>query len=41
MKIHDSRSTTNGEKFMHKQELIDATEASGLSRAPVGYACCC
>lgn len=30
------RSTTNGEKFMHKQELIDATEASGLSRAPVG-----
>ncbi|OIT34672.1 PREDICTED: crossover junction endonuclease MUS81 isoform X1 [Nicotiana attenuata] len=30
------RCTTNGEKFMHKQELIDATEASGLSRAPVG-----
>ncbi|KAK4738108.1 hypothetical protein R3W88_001805 [Solanum pinnatisectum] len=30
------RSTTSGEKFMHKQELIDATEASGLSRAPVG-----
>ncbi|KAK4372077.1 hypothetical protein RND71_007461 [Anisodus tanguticus] len=30
------RSTTNSEKFMHKQELIDATEASGLSRAPVG-----
>lgn len=30
------RSTTNGEKFMHKQELIDATDASGLSRAPVG-----
>ncbi|XP_060217477.1 crossover junction endonuclease MUS81 isoform X1 [Lycium barbarum] len=30
------RSTANGEKFMHKQELIDATEASGLSRAPVG-----
>lgn len=26
---------------MHKQELIDATEASGLSRAPVGYGCRC
>lgn len=40
-KCHDSRCTTNGEKFMHKQELIDATEASGLSRAPVGYGCRC
>ncbi|KAM3358272.1 crossover junction endonuclease MUS81 [Capsicum galapagoense] len=30
------RSTTDGEQFMHKQELIDAAEASGLSRAPIG-----
>ncbi|CAI0560317.1 unnamed protein product [Linum tenue] len=29
------RGTTNGKDFMHKQELIDAAEASGLSRAPI------
>ncbi|KAJ7982289.1 crossover junction endonuclease MUS81 [Quillaja saponaria] len=29
------RGTSNGNEFMHKQELIDAAEASGLSRAPV------
>ncbi|KAL9424329.1 hypothetical protein AB3S75_036253 [Citrus x aurantiifolia] len=29
------RGTTNGNEFMHKQELIDAAEASGLSRAPI------
>lgn len=27
----------NGSEFMRKQELIDATEASGLSRAPIAY----
>ncbi|XP_021774398.1 crossover junction endonuclease MUS81-like isoform X2 [Chenopodium quinoa] len=29
------RATTNGKEFMHKQELIDAAEASGLSRVPI------
>ncbi|CAI0377234.1 unnamed protein product [Linum tenue] len=29
------RGTTNGEEFMRKQELIDAAEASGLSRVPI------
>ncbi|OWM78430.1 hypothetical protein CDL15_Pgr016154 [Punica granatum] len=29
------RGTSNGNEFMHKQELIDAAEASGLSRAPI------
>ncbi|KAL4600799.1 hypothetical protein ACB092_11G225500 [Castanea dentata] len=28
--------TTNGNEFMRKQELIDAAEASGLSRVPIG-----
>ncbi|KAJ0264859.1 ERCC4 domain-containing protein [Hirschfeldia incana] len=30
------RETSNGKEFMRKAELIDATEASGLSHAPVG-----
>ncbi|KAG2330581.1 hypothetical protein Bca4012_019836 [Brassica carinata] len=30
------RETANGKEFMRKAELIDATEASGLSHAPVG-----
>ncbi|KAM7472572.1 hypothetical protein LguiA_010755 [Lonicera macranthoides] len=29
------RGTSNGSNFMRKQELIDAAEASGLSRAPI------
>ncbi|KAB2046988.1 hypothetical protein ES319_A13G015200v1 [Gossypium barbadense] len=29
------RETTDGNEFMHKQDLIDAAEASGLSRAPI------
>ncbi|XP_047322890.1 crossover junction endonuclease MUS81 [Impatiens glandulifera] len=29
------RETTKGRDFMHKQELIDAAEASGFSRAPI------
>ncbi|XP_048330077.2 crossover junction endonuclease MUS81 isoform X2 [Ziziphus jujuba] len=29
------RGTTNGNEFMRKQELIDAAEASGLSRVPI------
>lgn len=29
------RGTTNGSEFMRKQELIDAAEASGLSRVPI------
>ncbi|XP_054816441.1 crossover junction endonuclease MUS81 isoform X2 [Prosopis cineraria] len=29
------RGTSNGNEFMGKQELIDAAEASGLSRAPI------
>ncbi|XP_028789880.1 crossover junction endonuclease MUS81 isoform X2 [Neltuma alba] len=29
------RGTSNGKEFMHKEELIDAAEASGLSRAPI------
>ncbi|WCJ39011.1 Crossover junction endonuclease MUS81 [Euphorbia peplus] len=29
------RETSNGTEFMRKQELIDAAEASGLSRAPI------
>ncbi|XP_021750865.1 crossover junction endonuclease MUS81-like isoform X2 [Chenopodium quinoa] len=29
------RATTNGKEFMHKQELIDTAEASGLSRVPI------
>ncbi|KDP40494.1 hypothetical protein JCGZ_24493 [Jatropha curcas] len=29
------RGTSNGNEFMRKQELIDAAEASGLSRAPI------
>ncbi|KAE8679344.1 crossover junction endonuclease MUS81-like isoform X2 [Hibiscus syriacus] len=29
------RETVDGNEFMHKQDLIDATEASGLSRAPI------
>ncbi|KAJ4711569.1 Crossover junction endonuclease MUS81 [Melia azedarach] len=29
------RGTTNGSEFMRKQELIDAAEASGLSRTPI------
>ncbi|KAE8038324.1 hypothetical protein FH972_010847 [Carpinus fangiana] len=29
------RGTGNGNEFMHKQELIDAAEASGLSRVPI------
>jgi hypothetical protein len=31
------RGTGNGNEFMHKQELIDAAEASGLSRVPIAY----
>ncbi|KAL0010162.1 hypothetical protein SO802_005270, partial [Lithocarpus litseifolius] len=31
------KGTTNGNEFMRKQELIDAAEASGLSRVPIGY----
>lgn len=37
------RETANGDEFMRKQELIDAAEASGLSRAPIAYVdywCC-
>ncbi|KAF1870130.1 hypothetical protein Lal_00017711 [Lupinus albus] len=29
------RGTSNGNEFMRKQELIDAAEASGLSRVPI------
>ncbi|KAG4989058.1 hypothetical protein JHK85_032041 [Glycine max] len=29
------RGTSSGNEFMHKQELIDASEASGLSRVPI------
>ncbi|KAM5558278.1 crossover junction endonuclease MUS81-like [Rosa sericea] len=29
------RGTENGDEFMRKQELIDAAEASGLSRVPI------
>ncbi|KAI9398609.1 hypothetical protein POPTR_003G202300v4 [Populus trichocarpa] len=29
------RETVNSKEFMHKQELIDAAEVSGLSRAPI------
>ncbi|XVE90775.1 hypothetical protein DITRI_Ditri20bG0104100 [Diplodiscus trichospermus] len=29
------RETADGKEFMHKQDLIDAAEASGLSRAPI------
>ncbi|PON74374.1 DNA repair protein [Parasponia andersonii] len=29
------RGTANGNEFMHKQKLIDAAEASGLSRVPI------
>ncbi|XP_017617242.1 crossover junction endonuclease MUS81 isoform X3 [Gossypium arboreum] len=29
------RETADGNEFMHKQDLIDAAEASGLSRAPI------
>jgi crossover junction endonuclease MUS81 len=32
------RGTGNGNEFMRKQELIDAAEASGLSRVPIAYA---
>ena len=31
------RGTTNGNEFMCKQELINAAEASGLSRVPIAY----
>lgn len=31
------RGTENGNEFMCKQELIDAAEASGLSRVPIMY----
>ncbi|KAF3437431.1 hypothetical protein FNV43_RR20184 [Rhamnella rubrinervis] len=31
------RGTTNGSEFMHKQEFINAAEASGLSRVPIAY----
>lgn len=33
----DTRGTSNGNEFMRKQELIDAAEASGLSRVAIGY----
>lgn len=29
------RETVNSKEFMHKQELLDAAEVSGLSRAPI------
>lgn len=32
------RGTADGVEFMRKQELIDAAEASGLSRSPIMYA---
>lgn len=32
-----TRATANGKEFMHKQELIDTAEASGLSRVPIAY----
>lgn len=32
-----NRGTSNGSEFMRKQELIDAAEASGLSRASILY----
>lgn len=32
-----SRETMSGKNFMMKQELIDAAEASGLSRSAIGY----
>lgn len=31
------RETADGNEFMQKQDLIDAAEASGLSRAPIMY----
>jgi len=31
------RAKANGKDFMMKQELIDAAEASGLSRDAIGY----
>lgn len=31
------RGTATGSDFMHKPELIDAAEASGLSRVPIRY----
>ncbi|KAG2671749.1 hypothetical protein I3760_13G010000 [Carya illinoinensis] len=31
------RGIANGNEFMRKQELIDAAEASGLSRVPIAY----
>ena len=31
------RETVNSKEFKHKQELIDAAEVSGLSRAPIVY----
>ena len=31
------RAKANGKYFMMKQELIDAAEASGLSRDAIGY----
>jgi len=39
MRFHSffNRGTSNGNEFMRKQELIDAAEASGLSRVPIGY----
>ncbi|OMO75886.1 hypothetical protein COLO4_25841 [Corchorus olitorius] len=30
------RETADGNEYMHKQDLIDAAEASGLSRVPIG-----
>lgn len=32
-----NRGTSSGNEFMRKQELIDAAEASGLSRVPIAY----
>lgn len=31
------RGTANGDEFMRKQDLVDAADASGLSRAPIMY----
>lgn len=36
-KTNAARETASGCEFMRKQDLIDAAEASGLSRAPIMY----
>lgn len=31
------RGIENGNEYMHKKDLIDAAETSGLSRVPIAY----